>query len=157
MPIIIVILGIIITAIIGAWYMMPGDRMQQNETAPEITETTSTPANEVIVPTDQIFASGSFEGAGSYTSDTDTEHTITVVLTVEDDMVTNSQISFDGLPDGEFTNEEQENFYNSYTSEVIGQPLEIISLSLVGGVTAPSVGFNEALAKVTTQAKKENP
>lgn len=158
MPIILVIVGIILSLVLGAWYMMPNDTAEDRtntEAAQE--ENTEQPAVEnEVVPSTIKLPNGSYEAEGSYTGSDDTEHTIALTLSVEENMVTDSLVSFDGLPVGEFTNDEQENFYNSYTSEVIGQPLDAISLSIVGGVTLPSEGFNAALAKIIAQTQEES-
>jgi hypothetical protein len=169
MPLILIIGAIVIAIGAGALFMIPKNDtttpVPETETAAR-TETSSEADTEATTPTDTMVApeetttsdttsvaNGTYNAKGTYLTPKRTEHAVEVTLTVEDGMVTESVVLFDNKPAGESSNPNQVNFYESYTSEVVGQPLETISLSRVGGASLTTNAFNDAVAIILAEAR----
>lgn len=75
---------------------------------------------------------------------------ITVGLTVKDDKVTATNISFDS--EGALSNYSTR-FSSAYQGQVIGQELGNINLSRVGGASLTTGAFNKALMTIKADAK----
>ena len=87
----------------------------------------------------------------SYLTPRRTEHTVQVSLTLVNDMVIDAIVQFDNLPEGEFSNSNQERFHDVFTSEVIGKSIDDISLSRAGGASLTSNAFNEAVQTIRNE------
>jgi len=85
----------------------------------------------------------------SYLTPARTSHELTVSLTVAQGIVTDATIIYD-KGDG-FSNAHQERFDGAYKAEVIGKPIDSISLSRVGGASLTSGAFNDAVKKIAAQ------
>ena len=96
-------------------------------------------------------ADGTYQGSGEYLTPARTEQFIEVSLTLENGIVTDSTILFDGKPEGESSNDNQARFADAYKTEVVGKPLGEISLSRVGGASLTSRAFNEAIVEITAK------
>lgn len=101
--------------------------------------------------------SDSSEPSGTYTADASyltprrTEHDITVELTVVNGIITDADVIYGG-PDGAPENPNQTAFDEAFAAEVIGQPIDDVELSRVGGASLTSNAFNEAVAEIAVQA-----
>lgn len=100
---------------------------------------------------DSTYADGTYTASATYLTPRRTEHEVGVTLTLEDDVVVDSTVTFNGV-EGEYDNDNQARFDQAYTEEVVGQPLDAVSLSRVGGASLTSGAFNEAKTKIVTQA-----
>lgn len=98
------------------------------------------------------YADGTYTASASYLTPRRTEHLVGVTLTIENDVVVDSVVTYDGAA-GEYSNDNQARFDQAYSAEVIGQPLDAISLSRVGSASLTSGAFNEAKAKIATEAR----
>jgi hypothetical protein len=85
----------------------------------------------------------------SYLTPARTSHDMTVTLTVADGIVTDASIIYDN-GDG-FSNAHQERFDGAYKAQVIGQPIDGIALSRVGGASLTTGAFNDAAAQIAAR------
>lgn len=85
----------------------------------------------------------------SYLTPARTSHDMTVSLTVADGIVTAANIVYDNGTG--FSNDHQRRFDGAFRAEVVGQPIDSIRLSRVGGASLTSGAFNEAVAQIATQ------
>jgi hypothetical protein len=107
-----------------------------------------TPATQ---DTNTTFANGSYTTQTSYFTPRRTEHSMDVTLTIENDVVTEAVILWDGEASPKTPN--HSGFDAAYKSEVIRQPLSEISLSRVGGASLTTDAFNEAVDTIEAQAQ----
>lgn len=97
------------------------------------------------------FADGSYTTAVSYFTPRRTEHTMDVTLVVADGVITDASILWDGK--AEASTPSHRGFADAYQAEVIGQNLETIDLSRVGGASLTSDAFNEAIDTIEAEAR----
>ncbi len=111
---------------------------------PTPTPTTPTPA--IAISTD--YRNGTHSTQSSYRTPGGT-YQISVNLTIANDKITDSTVSFDskGTRDGY-----SKRFSNSYQSVIIGQDLGSASLSRVGGASLTTRAFNNAIISIRRQA-----
>lgn len=72
-----------------------------------------------------------------------------VSLTLSNDTITNSNISFDTAAS---KSDYSGDFAGGYENEVIGKDLDTVDLSRVGGASLTSKAFNSAIATIKTKA-----
>jgi len=163
------IIAVIVIAAIGAGLFI------FNNTAPATPVTTDTATETAIRPTNETdtaesntatetsesdpdtdsataYTDGTYSASASYLTPRRTEQTIEVSLTVENDIVVDANVMYDDLAEG-YSNDNQARFDRAYAEQVIGQPLDTISLSRVGSASLTSGAFNEAKAKIATAAR----
>lgn len=171
MPIILVIGAVIIALGVGAFVFFSSSSSETNiiqvdevqeiavpepirnssEEADESEDQTETAPSPESADSGQSGLTGTFSTDSSYLTPRRTEHTVELTLTVENDVVTDAVVTFDGNPAGQYSNDNQARFDAAYQSEVIGKSLDDIALSRVGGASLTSQAFNEAVAEVKTQ------
>jgi hypothetical protein len=110
-----------------------------------------TPAPAAPTPAPAIttdYRNGTYSAQSSYRTP-DGTYQISVNLTVANDKITGSTISFDsrGARDGY-----SKRFSSSYQSAIIGQDLGSASLTRVGGASLTTRAFNTALDSIRSQA-----
>jgi|GEM_PF-885700 len=113
-----------------------------------VSEIADTPA---VVAANTSFADGSYTTRTSYFTPRRTEHIMDITLTVENDIVTGATIIWDG--EAAPKTPSHSGFDAAYKAEVVGQPLEAISLSRVGGASLTSGAFNEAISTIQVEAR----
>lgn len=96
------------------------------------------------------YKDGTYTAAGSYQTPETTE-TVTVTLTLKDDVVTD--VSFTGTHNAPETRQYQGQFASGYKQLVVGKNIDEISVSRVSGSSLTSGGFMNALAEIKAQAK----
>ncbi len=116
---------------------------------PTTPTTPTTPAAPTTPAT--VYADGTKTVNTTYRAPENSNHTMTVTLTLKGDVVTASSIVYGGDKVGEST-KYQNRFMAAYESQVIGKKLDSIKLSRVGGASLTTNGFNDALAKVKAAA-----
>ncbi len=163
MPILVIVLGIIIVVLGAVVFFVPNDTTptetplvtedaklpeQMEETTPDVavSEPTPEPTKEIETPV----TANSYTADVTYLTPARTSHAMSVSLTIENGIVTDSTIAYDGKSDG-FSNPSQEKFDSLYKTEVIGKSLSDISLSRVGGASLTSQAFNDAVAQIAAQ------
>ena len=155
MPIVVAVLGVIIV-IMGVVFFTVSPKEEVTTVQPEINRPEMEVVTEEETPADTTSlddetASNALVLSGSATYQTPARTTleIDVTLTVEGGIVTDANVVYDN---GEgFSNPNQERFDGAYKAEVIGKPLNDISLSRVGGASLTSNAFNEALEIIRTK------
>jgi hypothetical protein len=117
-------------------------------TEPVVTETE--PSREATEETPVASTGGTFTASASYLTPARTSHDIDVTLTVDaTGIITAAEVVYDK---GEgFSNGHQERFDGAYRAAVIGQSIDTVSLSRVGGASLTSKGFNDAIAQIRAE------
>ncbi len=115
-----------------------------NPTPSTPTPTTPTPAPAIATD----YRNGTYSTQSSYRTPGGT-YQINVNLTIANDKITDSTVSFDskGARDGY-----SKRFSNSYQSVIVGQDLGSASLTRVGGASLTTRAFNNAIISIRRQA-----
>ena len=104
-------------------------------------ETAPTPA-----PTVQTYTA-----EAGYLTPARQELSIEVSLTVDSDgVITDADVTYDGKQDG-YSNPNQKRFDDAYERFVIGEEIDGLELSQVGGSSLTTGAFNDALDKIRAQ------
>lgn len=117
------------------------DQQSEGETDPELQ--VSDAGSDEPVATTQTYTAGA-----SYFTPRRTEHEMDITFTLEGTTVTDTTILYDGAP---AATPNHSAFDNAYREVVIGQDINSIELSRVGGASLTSTAFNEAVAEVRAQ------
>ncbi len=96
------------------------------------------------------FVDGTYTTQTSYFTPRRTEHTMDVTFTLNDDIVTDVSILWDGSAEPKTPS--HSGFDAAYKAEVVGRPLNEIFLSRVGGASLTSESFNEVIENVEIEA-----
>lgn len=110
----------------------------------------TTPTSET--PLDTPAPGATYSETASYLTPRRTEQSIAINLTVENGIITASEVIYDGKPVGQTSNDYQANFEKAYKAVVIGQPIADLNLSRIGGASLTTGAFNEAVAKIAAEA-----
>ncbi len=95
------------------------------------------------------YKDGTYSADGNYVSPNGTE-TVGVELTLADGVVSGVQIT--PHPSNPNTKKFQGEFAGGIQDQIVGKKLDAISVSKVAGSSLTSGGFNEAVAKIKTDA-----
>lgn len=95
------------------------------------------------------YADGTYTAAGSYSTPESVE-TITVTVTLEDDVITSVDVS--GDPQRPESEQYQGQFIGGISDAVVGQDIDEISVSRVAGSSLTSGGFNQAIETIKSEA-----
>lgn len=99
--------------------------------------------------TDVSYSDGTYTAEGSYATP-ETVETITVTLTLAEDVVTDVEVS--GDPQRPESEQYQGQFIEGIADEVVGRDVDEISVSRVAGSSLTSGGFAEALESIKAEA-----
>lgn len=133
------IIAIVIVAVLGAGYTF-------FENSKHTTQTPST-----LQATDtRTYKNGTYTKSVTYMTPRQTEYRIDVSLTIADNAVTDSTITYS---QGADKDPNPQRFEAAYKTEVIGKKMNSISLSRVGGASLTTNAFNNALSDIKTQAQ----
>jgi uncharacterized protein with FMN-binding domain len=150
---IIVVVAVLIAG--GAYYAMsmspsavpPTPAPTPAPVTPPVTTTTPPPATTASA---SGFKDGTFTAEGSYKTPEDVEK-ITVSLTIKDGVVTDSTVTQTAANQKSVLY--QDVFSSGYKEFVTGKKLADLKIGVVSGASLTGAGFNEAVAKIATQAK----
>lgn len=95
------------------------------------------------------FKDGTYSAAGSYTSPGGSEE-ITVSVTLQDGVIADSSVT--AMAVNPNSKSYQARFIGGYKSQVTGKSLAELQVGAVAGSSLTPQGFNDALAKIKTQA-----
>lgn len=95
------------------------------------------------------YADGTYSAEGSYQTPESVE-TITVTVTLEDDVITAVEVS--GDPQKRESEQYQGEFIGGIAEVVEGQDIDEIQVSRVAGSSLTSGGFNDAIEKIKAEA-----
>jgi hypothetical protein len=101
------------------------------------------------VETDSVFINGSYSADASYFTPRRVQHDMVITLEVENDVIVDANITYDGGPAG---TPNHTRFDEAYTTEVIGVSLSEVALSRTGGASLTSQAFNEAVEIIKADA-----
>ncbi|MEL6803659.1 MAG: hypothetical protein AAFO91_07755 [Bacteroidota bacterium] len=115
---------------------------------PVVTEPDPDPEPEPVAASD--YDNGTYTAEVEYRVPGNRTEGMSVTLTLNNDVVTAAEVSFEG--DIGTSRLYQGRFNAAYETEVIGVDLDTLSLSRVGGASLSSGGFNDAVAEIKNQA-----
>ena len=95
------------------------------------------------------YVDGTYTAEGSYQTPESVE-TITVTVTLEDDVITAVDVT--GDPQARESEEYQGKFIGGISDAVVGQDIDEISVSRVAGSSLTSGGFNQAIDEIKSEA-----
>lgn len=95
------------------------------------------------------YADGTYTADGSYATPESVE-TITVTVTLEDDVITAVEVT--GDPQKRESEQYQGEFIGGIADVVVGQDIDDIQVSRVAGSSLTSGGFNEAIETIKSEA-----
>lgn len=112
-------------------------------TAPEGTGSTGSAATGA-------YADGTYTEDGTYVDGGGVSETVTVTITLADDIVTAVEVEGDAASPQ--SRQYQEAFIGGISDEVVGKEVDSLSVSRVAGSSLTSGGFNDALEKIKADA-----
>jgi uncharacterized protein with FMN-binding domain len=95
------------------------------------------------------YADGTYTAEGAYQTP-ETVETITVTLTLVDDVITDVEVT--GDPQARETEEYQGKFIGGIADVVVGKDIDEISVSRVAGSSLTSGGFTQAVEEIKSEA-----
>lgn len=95
------------------------------------------------------YADGTYTAEGSYATPESVE-TVTVTLTIADDIVTDVEVT--GDPQARESEQYQSQFIGGISDEVVGKSLDDVSVSRVSGSSLTSGGFMQAVELIKSEA-----
>ena len=95
------------------------------------------------------YADGTYSADGSYATP-DSVETISVTVTLEDDVITAVEVT--GDPQKRESEQYQSQFIGGIADVVVGQDIDEIQVSRVAGSSLTSGGFNEAIETIKSEA-----
>ncbi len=117
--------------------------------ADPVSPATSAPGSAAAGSGSTAYKDGTYSADGNYVSPNGTE-TVGVELTLADGTVSGVQIT--PHPSNPNTKKFQGEFASGIQDQIVGKKLDAIKVSKVAGSSLTSGGFNEAVAKIKTQA-----
>ncbi|MBF4993585.1 hypothetical protein ITX31_05610 [Arthrobacter gandavensis] len=123
------------------------------DTAPDEAPGTAAPAAPSGAPAaGGEYQDGEYTAAGSYIPPSNTKEEVTVSLTLADGVVTNLQVSTSG--NHPTSKRYQAEFTDGVQQEVVGKPLDEVTVDKVAGSSLTSSGFNKALDEIKSEAAR---
>ena len=129
---------------------------EQSEPVADETTQADEPTSEATAGTgedasagDSVYADGTYTADGAYTTP-ETVETISVTVTLEDDVITAVEVT--GDPQTRESEQYQGEFIGGISDVVVGRSIDEISVSRVAGSSLTSNGFNEAIDSITSEA-----
>lgn len=113
------------------------------------TSSGSTVTGDEQVTGDGSYADGTYTAEGTYVTP-ETVETVSVTVTVVDDVVTAVEVT--GDPQTRETEDYQGRFIGGISDEVVGKRLDELSVSRVAGSSLTSGGFNQAIEAIRADA-----
>lgn len=95
------------------------------------------------------YADGTYTAEGAYSTPESVE-TITVTVTLEDDVVTDVEVT--GDPQKRESEQYQGQFIGGIADVVVGQDIDDLQVSRVAGSSLTSGGFNKAIEAIKSEA-----
>jgi hypothetical protein len=109
---------------------------------------TATDEQATAAETDGAAATETYNGEASYFTPNRTEHDVLVTLELDGETVVDANVTYNG-ESAQTPN--HTNFDNAYTEAVIGQNINELQLSRVGGASLTSNAFNDAVTEIKGQ------
>jgi len=129
-----------------------GQTTTDSETAPDTSATADSGTTDTGSDTGSSsgsYADGTYTAEGSYQTP-ETVETISVTLTIADDVVTAVEVT--GDPQARESEQYQGQFIGGIADVVVGKSLDDIQVDRVAGSSLTSGGFNQAVEEIRTDA-----
>lgn len=129
-----------------------GDTSATQEAPLEPTESETTqPDTKTQEPaTEHQYTNGTYTQTGQYTSPAGAE-SVVITLAIENDVVTRATFKGEAVhPTSKIV---QAKFAAGFETEVIGKPIDTLSLGVVNGSSLTPKGFNDAVTKIKAEAR----
>ena len=142
--------GAALTAVAGI-ALLAGCAPEASEAEEPATTDTSESADSGSADTGSSgsYADGTYTADGSYATPESVE-TITVTVTLEDDVITAVEVT--GDPQKRESEQYQGEFIGGIADVVVGQDIDDIEVSRVAGSSLTSGGFNDAIETIKSEA-----
>ena len=124
------------------------DTLAQNETDIETVRETMPMMNDTGMP--MAYSDGTYETSVKYEVPYGYVESMDATITITDGVVTDSEVAFEIV--NPVSNDYVDSFERYYKDEIVGQPVDDISLSRVGGASLTNVAFDAALQNIKNQA-----
>ena len=102
----------------------------------------------VVAPEPAMLQNATYSAEASYFTPKRTEHEMLITLELQGETIVDANVDYDGAV---AQTPNHTNFDNAYASQVIGQNINDIQLSRVGGASLTSNAFNEGVAEIKAQ------
>ena len=130
-----------------------GAAATESDTTDTSSDTSTTETIDSSTTTDSgesDYADGTYTAEGSYSPQAGTIETISVTLTLEDDVITAVEVT--GDPQARESEQYQSEFIGGIADVVVGVDIDEISVSKVAGSSLTSGGFNDAVETIKSEA-----
>lgn len=138
----VVIAALIVLIIIGYYYYQPSPTTQSNQSSQTVQSSTTPGLNQ--------YKNGTYSATGNYVSPGGSRD-VDVTITIQDGKITKSE--FVGKATDPTSKRFQTEFADNYKTLVVGKNIDEVMLTKVSGSSLTPKGFDDALAKIKTQAK----
>ncbi|MBY0537998.1 hypothetical protein K2P47_01215 [Patescibacteria group bacterium] len=121
---------------------------------PEITTPTPTEPTPISAPADSSmeYQNGTYSEVTTYIAPSRSVHTVTTSVTLTNDVITATTVTFSGDTHPTSTNW-QSKFTAALQTEIIGKKLTDVSASRIGGASLTTNAYNEALTQIKSSAQ----
>lgn len=125
-------------------------------TTPTPVPPTQAPKTPAVVPSPvtqkTTYKDGTYKVTVNYTAPDRESHPVNVAITLKNDVVTASDVTYAATVSGP-TEHYESSFAAAYKTQVVGKSLDSIYLSRVGGASLTTNAWNNAQAQIEAQAK----
>jgi hypothetical protein len=142
------IIAILVVAILGVGFTF--FQASKSDTPAPATKETSVPTTNTTAAGAASYKSGSHATKVTYMTPARSEYVLDVTLILENDIITDAQITYS---QGAEKDPNAAKFEAAYRTEVIGKDIDAINLSRVGGASLTTGAFNNAVANIKNDAK----
>ena len=115
---------------------------------PSSAEDTEVTADESSVASEAEASTETYSAMASYFTPNRTEHEMEVVLELDGETIVDANVDYNG---GTAQTPQHISFDEAYLTQVIGQDINNVQLSRVGGSSLTSAAFNEAVTDIKAQ------
>lgn len=148
------IIALVVIVALGVGFtLIQSPKTATTDSTPTITEETNETADSAEVATTEVphdYDNGVHRTEVTYMTPLKNEYRLDVSLTLNNDIVTDADITYS---QGAEIDPNAQKFEGAYKTEIIGKDIDSLNLSRVGGASLTTGAFNEALATIKTDAK----
>ncbi|WP_029149466.1 FMN-binding protein [Microbacterium indicum] len=128
------------------------DTTSSGTTSTDTTTTDESASEDTTTETatsDSDYVDGTYTAGGTYQTPQSVE-SVTVTVTLEDDVVTSVEVS--GDPQASESRQYQSQFIDGIADEVVGVDIDDLAVDRVAGSSLTSTGFNAAIEEIKQEA-----
>lgn len=155
------IIAVLLVAALAAYMLTSEEEVADTENTDNATSTASSTidARDEEVSTTQTqdivdqlsYESGTYTGNSSYDLPNGVNHEMAVNMTIDGDMITEVEVVYNG-DDTTGSTDYQVRFNEEISSVIVGQQVQDVDLSRVGGASLTTAGFNRAFEEIKSSA-----